>query len=93
MTEVYRNLFCLNIPCGVSWEIKSGFDLHQLRPYIFMLILSFIIVYLFPKAQDIFDKHSKRYAFLFAIVSSVAIWLTIVKVLTNSYTTFIYFNF
>ena len=93
MTEVYRNLFCLNIPCGVSWEIKSGFDLHQLRPYIFMLVLSFIIVYLFPKAQDIFDKHSERYAFLFAIVSSVAIWLTIVKVFTNSYTTFIYFNF
>lgn len=93
MAEVFKNLFCINIPHGVSWEIKSGFDLHQLRPFLYTILLSFIIVYLFPKAQDIFDKYSERYALLFSIISAVAIWITIAKVLTNSYTTFIYFNF
>lgn len=93
LTEVYKNLFFINIPHGVSWEIKSGFDLHQLRPFLYTILLSFIIVYLFPKAQDIFDKYSERYALLFSIISAVAIWITIAKVLTNSYTTFIYFNF
>lgn len=93
LTEFYKNLFCINIPHGVSWEIKSGFDLHQLRPFLYTILLSFIIVYLFPKAQDIFDKYSERYALLFSIISAVTIWITIAKVLTNSYTTFIYFNF
>ena len=93
MSTVFKNLFCLNIPHGVNWEIKSGFDLHQLRPYLYMIILSFIIVYLLPKAQEIYDKYSKKKAILFAVFSAGAIWLSLAKTMTNSYTTFIYFNF
>ena len=58
-----------------------------------MIIMSFIIVYLLPKAQDIYDKYSKKAAILFAVFSAGAIWLSMAKIMTNSYTTFIYFNF
>ena len=93
MTAVFKNLFSLNVPHGVNWKIKSGFDLHQLRLYLYMIIMSFIIVYLFPKAQNIYDKYSEKVSILIAVFSAGVIWLSLAKIMTNSYTTFIYFNF
>lgn len=94
MMRVFKNLFWPNIPYGVNWETKSGFDLHELRPYLYMVIFSFLVVYLMPKAQDFFDKYGNKYPILIAIGSAGTIWLVLYKlVLTNSYTTFIYFNF
>ncbi|WP_177214441.1 MBOAT family O-acyltransferase [Succinivibrio dextrinosolvens] len=90
---VYKNLFSLNIPHGVNWEIKSGFDLHDLRKYLYVLILSFIVVFLFPKAQDIFDKHCEKYSIVISVFSVIAICLALFRIIVNSYTTFIYFNF
>ena len=91
--SMFTNLFSGNLPTGVNWEAKTGFDMHELRPFIYMLVFSYLVIYFTPKAQDLFDKYSEKFPVILAVAAIGLIWISLYKILSNSYTTFIYFNF
>ena len=81
---------------GLNFVFKNAGVVNQYENILFILPLAFILVFFSMNSQEIINKiklHSEKHAVIYAIVCSIVFLICLVKMITNSYSEFIYFNF